>query len=143
MAPGSWGAPPPPYGPPPYAPPPPGQDDTAWALAGYLGQLAFGIIAPIVVYAAGRRRTPFTRHHGAQALNASLSQLIAFCCCFGLALGGGLTRTPVGIAVAVAAILAIVVFSVTGVVYLVVATVRAGRREMYRMPAWICWRLVR
>ena len=141
------GGPPPPhgYGYGPYAPPYGQQgttvaDDTAWALAAYLGQLAVGFVAPLVVYLARRDDSPFTRFHGAQALNASLSYMIAFFAAFTLGLASVAFRTPEGLFVLIPLVL---IFAIMHFVYLIVGAVKAGRREMYRLPAWICWRMVR
>jgi uncharacterized protein len=135
--------PPPPYGGPPYPPPYGGttvQDDTAWALGAYLGQFAVGLVAPLVVYLARRDRSPFVRFHGAQALNAALSYLIFLVAAVAAAVACALAHALVGV---VLAFLAIFVFAVVHTVFLVIGAVRAGRREAYRMPAWICWPMVR
>jgi len=137
------GGPPPPYGYGPYPPPYGPQrvtaaDDTTWALAAYLGQLAVGFVAPLVVYLARRDESPFTRFHGAQALNASLSYMIAFVVAFTLGLVSVAFRAPEGLLIMIPLVL---IFGLTHFVYLIVAAVRAGRREMYRLPMWICWRM--
>ena len=136
-----YGAPPPPYGqgayPPPYGPQ---GDDPMWSLLAYLGQLSFGFIVPLVVYLARRNQSPFTRFHTAQALNASLTYMITVTCCVVVALVSLPTRAPV---VGVAAILLLFVLGMTQLVYLIIVVVKTGRREMYRMPAWLCWRMVR
>jgi uncharacterized Tic20 family protein len=151
------GAPPPPHGappPPPYygapygtgAPPPPygpgitAQDDTTWALAGYLGQFAVGFVAPLVVYLARKDQSPFVRFHGAQALNLALSYLIFVFAGVILAVISAVAHAP---AVAIILFLAIFVFAIVHLVYLVIGAVRAGRREMYRIPAWLAWPMFR
>lgn len=147
-----YGGPPPgqPYGGPPYGPgpypPPYGQqgitaaDDTTWALAAYLGQFAVGFVAPLVVYLARKDQSPFTRFHGAQALNAALTYLAAIFCGFALTLITVVAHTPVGLAIVIPVV---VTFVVAHFVYLVIGAVKAGRREMYRIPAWLCWRIIR
>ena len=142
---------PPPGGPPPpygygYGPPPYGQpgitapDDTTWALAAYLGQLAVGFVAPLVVYLARRDESPFTRFHGAQALNASLTYMIAFFAAFTLGLVSAAFGAPEGLLIVIPLAL---IFGITHFVYLIVGAVKAGRREMYRLPTWICWRMLK
>ncbi|GAA4640181.1 hypothetical protein GCM10023196_104670 [Actinoallomurus vinaceus] len=145
-----YGAPPPPYGPggypPPYGqgayPPPYGQqgDDTMWPLLAYLGQLTFGFVAPLVVYLARRDQSPFTRFHSAQALNAALSYVIVVSCGVAVAFTSLPAKAPV---VAILAIVLMFVFAVVQFIYLIIAAVKAGRREMYRLPTWLCWRMVR
>ena len=153
--------PPPPYGgqqpPPPYGgqqpPPPYGQqgphaplygqqqgEDTTWALAAYLGQFAVGFIAPLVVYLARKDDSPFTRFHGAQALNAALTYIIAFIAAFALIIISVAAKAPVGMIIAIPLLL---IVAVAHLVYLIIAAVKAGKREMYRLPAWICWRMVK
>ncbi|WP_329257109.1 DUF4870 domain-containing protein [Actinoallomurus sp. NBC_01490] len=148
--PGYTGPPPgaggPPYGggyygpPPPYGPGITGPDDTTWALLGYLGQFLIGFIAPLIVYLARKDQSPFVRFHGAQALNLALSYLAVFFGAFAIAIVGGAARMP---AVAIVAILLMFAFAIVHLVYLIVGAVKAGRREMYPIPTWLCWRMIR
>lgn len=140
-----YGGPPPPYGPGPY-PPPYGQqgitspDDTTWALAAYVGQLIIGIVAPLIVFFVRKDQSPFVRFHGAQALNAALSYIAFFIGGFALTILGIVAKAP---AVLIISIPAIVIFAIAHFVFLIIAAVKAGRAEMYRLPAWICWRMVK
>lgn len=144
--PGGFGAgpPPPPYG--PYGPPHPygpgitGSDDTTWALLGYLGQFLIGFLAPLIVYLARKDQSPFVRFHGAQALNLALTYLIVFFGAIAVAIAGGAARMP---AVAIVAILLMFAFAVVHLVFLIIGAVKTGRYEMYRIPTWLCWRMVR
>jgi uncharacterized Tic20 family protein len=147
--PGYTGPPPGSGGPPPggyYGPPPPygpgitGPDDTTWALLGYLGQFLIGFIAPLIVYLARKDQSPFVRFHGAQALNLALSYLAVFFGAIAIAIIGGAARMP---AVAIVAILLMFAFAIVHLVYLIVGAVKAGRREMYPIPTWLCWRMIR
>jgi uncharacterized Tic20 family protein len=144
--PGAYGGPPPQYGPGPYPPPygpqygqHPGMapDDPTWALLAYLGQFVVGFIAPLVVYLA-RRDSPFARFHGAQALNLTLTYLIAVIGAFVLGAIGAFFA-PLTLVVVIPVGLA---FVVAHFVYLIVGAVKAGRREMGRLPTWICWPIV-
>jgi uncharacterized protein len=136
----------PPYGPPPYGlgayPPPPGwqSDDTMWSLLAHLGQPAFGFIAPLVVYLARRNHSPFIRFHAAQALNAALSYMI-------VVIGGVLIAffsLPGHVAlVPILAILLVFVLAAVHVIYLIIGALKIKRGEMYRLPVWLCWRIVR
>jgi uncharacterized protein len=162
--PGPYGTPPnqpppygPPYGAPPNQPPPYGQpyggptapygppeqyagitspDDTTWALLAYLGQFAVGFIAPLVVYLARKDQSPFVRFHGAQALNLALTGLIVFF--GGIALG--IVTLGFGLIITIPVIIAL---AITHFVYMIIASVRVGRRELYRIPTWLCWPMVR
>jgi uncharacterized Tic20 family protein len=140
-----YGGPPPQYGPGPY-PPPYGQqgitapDDATWALAAYVGQLIIGFVAPLIVFLVRKDQSPFVRFHGAQALNAALSYLA-------VAVGGitvlfvsAAANAPAGLIIAFPVLF---IFAIVHFVYLIIAAVKAGRREMYRLPAWICWRMVK
>ncbi|GAB2846324.1 hypothetical protein GCM10027176_57470 [Actinoallomurus bryophytorum] len=148
------GGPPPPYGPGPY-PPPYGQgpypppygpqgnnpaDDTNWALAAYIGQLIIGVIAPLVVFLVRQDQTPFIRFHAAQALNAALSYLAVFLGGIALAVVTVVAGAPAALIVVIPAM---IIFGIVHFVYLIIGAVRAGRLEMYRLPAWICWRMIK
>jgi uncharacterized Tic20 family protein len=140
---GSYGGPPPygPYGqPPPYGPPPgsgiTSPDDTTWALLGYVGQFVVGFIAPLVVYLARKDQSPFVRYHGAQALNLALTGLIVTVS--GIVLG--LVTLGFGLIVTIPLIIAM---GITHAVYMIIAAVRVGRHELYQIPTWLCWPIVR
>ena len=115
-------------------------DDTTWALAAYLGQFAVGFVAPLVVYLARKDQSPFTRFHGAQALNAALTYIAVFVCGTALGIITVAARVPAGLAIVIPAVL---IFLVAHFVYLIIGAVKAGRREMYRIPAWLCWRMIK
>jgi uncharacterized Tic20 family protein len=116
-------------------------DDTTWALMGYLGQFAAGIVAPLVVYFARKDRSPFVRFHGAQALNLTLTYTIVMFAAIMIAVAaaiGGLGAGGLAIG-----ILLCFVFAIVHVVFLVIASIRASRRELYKVPGIICWPMVR
>jgi uncharacterized protein len=105
-------------------------------LLAYLGQFVVGFIAPLVVYLARKDQSPFVRFHGAQALNLALTGLIVF-------VGGivlGLVTLGFGLIIAIPVIFAL---GITHVVYMIVAAIRVGRHELYPIPAWLCWPIVR
>lgn len=140
-----FGGPPPPYGPGPYPPPngPQGitaADDATWALAAYVGQLIIGLVAPLIVFLVRKDQSPFIRFHGAQALNAALSYLAVFIGSLALVILGIAAKAPVLLIVVFPAM---IIFAIVHFVYLIIGAVKAGRREMYRLPAWICWRMIR
>jgi uncharacterized Tic20 family protein len=143
-----YGGYPPPYGPPPYGPPPqyPQQqgitspDDHTWSLMAYVGQLVVGIIAPLIVYFSRKDESPFVRFHGAQALNLALTYLLVFLAAIGIGVVSYLAGQPI---ILVPAFLLIFVFAILHFIFLIVGAVKAGRREMYRLPAFVCWPMVR
>jgi uncharacterized protein len=140
-----YGGPPPQYGPGPY-PPPYGQqgitapDDATWALAAYVGQLIIGFVAPLIVFLVRKDQSPFVRFHGAQALNAALSYLVVAVGSVIVLFVSAAANAPAGLIIAFPVLF---IFAIVHFVYLIIAAVKAGRREMYRLPAWVCWRMVR
>jgi uncharacterized Tic20 family protein len=137
--------PPPQYGPGPY-PPPYGQqgitgpDDPTWALAAYVGQLIIGFVAPLIVFLVRKDQSPFVRFHGAQALNAALSYLAVAVGGIAVLFVSAAANAPAGLIIAFPVLF---IFAIVHFVYLIIAAVKAGRREMYRLPAWICWRMIK
>jgi uncharacterized Tic20 family protein len=93
-----------------------------------------------VVYLARRDQSPFTRFHGAQALNASLTYMIVVFAGIILGVASAALRAPAGLLVMIPLIL---VFGIAHFVYLIVGAVKAGRREMYRIPTLVCWRMIK
>jgi uncharacterized Tic20 family protein len=151
FAPPPYGAPPPPpYGPggypPPYGPPQYPQqgivssDDQTWSLMAYIGQLAVGVIAPLVVYFARKDESPYVRFHGAQALNLALTYFIIFLGAIGIGIVAYIADAPI---ILLPAFLLIFVFAILHFIFLIIGAVKAGHREMYRLPAFICWPMVR
>ncbi len=116
-------------------------DDVTWALMGYLGQFAIGFIAPLVVYLARKDRSPFVRFHGAQALNLTLTYTIGtFATLLFVVIGG---TSGLGAYVLVFGVPLFLAFAVVHVVFLIIASIRANRREAYRIPAIACWPMIR
>jgi uncharacterized Tic20 family protein len=108
---------------------------------GYLGQFAAGIVAPLVVYFARKDRSPFVRFHGAQALNLILTYTIVMFAAVLIVITGAVAGLG-GFGLVLALPLSLV-FAVTHVVFLVIASIRASRRELYKVPGIICWPMVR
>ena len=132
----TWGAYapiPPPY---PGAVVPPGRTDArTLAMLAQLGQLVGGFVIPLVLYLTAGKDDPFVRHHSAEALNFSITYVIAFIGSFTLFLVGFLFP-PLLIAV----VLALMTIVVGHLVLLIMATVHAYRGEWWRYP--VCIRLV-
>jgi uncharacterized protein len=156
--PSAYGQSAPPHGPPaqgPYAgqwgygpPGNPGQprtqpmgDDTTWTLFAYLGTLLVGFLVPLVIYFVKRNESAFVRFHAAQALNYVITQL----CILLLVM---VPTIVLAIALETPAILIIlaplILFEIISqYVYLILGTIRSHRGEWYRLPRWLCWRMIR
>jgi uncharacterized Tic20 family protein len=124
-----WNPPPPGWEQPPpgWQQPPsqwgwqPQQVDTTWAVLAHLSFFAFGLIAPLVIYLVEKDKSPFTRHHAAEALNFHITFAIA------ALISGVLVLVLIGI------FLLIILF-IGGAVLAIMASLAAGRREAYRYP---------
>lgn len=161
--PSSHGQSPPPYGygaPPPqgqgphagqwgYGPPGnPGQprtqpmgDDTTWAMFCYLGTLIAGFVAPLVIYFVKRNESGFVRFHAAQALNYAITQL---CTLVLVIVPTGLLAVALGTAAVLLVLVPFFLFEIISpYVYLILGTIRSNRGERYRLPTWLCWRMIR
>ncbi len=110
------------------------------AILGYLGAVFTGPVIPLGVYLIGRRISPFTRYHGAMAMNQSLTGLLYAVCC--LILGGVLALDSPGTALVIAIPIALALW-LTTVRYLIRGIVAANRGAPNAAPAWICARIVR
>ena len=116
--------------PPPPATPYQGQtqlspaDEKLWATLLQLGGLFFGFLAPLIGYLVLKDRGPFVRHYAATALNFQLTLLIV------TIIGSILTIVLVGFLILFAAWL-------VGIVFSIIAAVKANRGEWYQYPATI------
>ena len=119
-------------GPPPvsygYAPPVPApmapSDERLWAMLGHLSELAFTVIAPIIILAVFGPRSAFVQDQAKEALNFQLTVLIAaIASAFLILVGIGLVLLPV--------------VAVYGVVFAVIAAVKSYEGVLYRYPLTI------
>ncbi len=108
------------------------------ATFGYLGAIFTGPVIPLVMYAIGRRRSPFRRFHAATALNLSLTGLLYAVCC--LVLCGMLLLDSRTAALAVVIPIAAGIW-LSVLRYLIRGIGAAKRGAEYDMPAWICARI--
>jgi len=110
------------------------------AMLGYLAAIFSGPLIPLVMYLAGRRRSPYRRFHAAMALNLSVTGLLYALCCLilcGLLLLDSLTAAlAVTIPIAFGLWLSVVKYLVRGIG-------AANRGERYEVPAWICARIAK
>ena len=111
-------------------------EDTTWAMLGYLGQFLISFVAPLVVYLARKDQSPFCRFHGAQGLNHAITSFIVF-------FGGivlGIVTLGFGLIITIPVMM---VYGIAGLVYLIIAAVKANQGEMYQIPKWLVWRMVK
>ena len=108
------------------------------ATFGYLGAIFTGPVIPLVMYAIGRRCSPFRRFHAATALNLSLTGLLYAVCC--LVLCGVLLLDSRTAALAVVIPIAAAIW-LSVLRYLIRGIGAAKRGAEYDMPAWICARI--
>ncbi|WUU94106.1 DUF4870 domain-containing protein [Spirillospora sp. NBC_01491] len=111
------------------------QDERTWALLTHLGQLvlwfvSLGFLAPLLVFLIKKDESPFLRHHGAQGLNFTITQIIYSVINIALmfVLIGFLTAIALGI---------------TQIVFLIIAAVAGNRGDWYRFPAFMAWPMVK
>ena len=114
----------PPYGPPQPVPTMSPADEKLWATLIQLGGLFFGFLAPLIGFLVLKDRGPFVRSYAATALNFQLTLLIV------TIVGSILTIVLVGFLILFAAWLA-------GIVFSIIAAVKANRGEWYQYPATI------
>ena len=100
-----------------------------------LSQLVGGFVVPLVLYLTAGKDDPFIRHHSAEALNFSITYLIASFATFALFFVG-IFFPPLFIGL----FLAWLAIIIGHLVLLVMASVAAYRGEWWRYP--VCIRLV-
>lgn len=132
-------------------------DETTWAMMSYVGAIVVGVPAPLIVYFVKRRESPFVRFHAAQCLNLTITAFVYIMGCVAVFLalflplvmaggngGGGPASFALSAVVAIGiGLLAVLAVAIAQIVYLILAIIHASRYEWYRIPTWICWRMVR
>ena len=116
---------------PPYPGARPGarSDATSLAMLAHLGMLVGGFIVPLVLYLTSGKDDPFVRHHSAEALNFSITYLIAFLSCFVLFFVG-IVAWPL----LIVAFLGMFAIAIGHLVLLIVASIKAYHGEWWRYP---------
>jgi uncharacterized Tic20 family protein len=114
--------------------------DVTSAAFGYLGAIVLGPVIPLLVYAFRARRSPFMRYHAATAVNLSLTGALYGVCC--LILGGLLLLDSLTAALVVVLPVGFAIW-VSMLRHLIRGAAAANRGEPYRVPDWICARMVR
>jgi uncharacterized Tic20 family protein len=134
---------------------PPQQFSTASALWAHLGTLlALSVgsgmtcgLSAVLARAVGmsirsHARDPFIREHATAAMNPALTLLIGSTGLVALSLG--LSFLPGNVAaLQVAPMLLLMVYGITVIVFMIIATVAAHRGRPYRYPAFLAFPMVR
>jgi hypothetical protein len=96
-------------------------DEKLWSTLTHVGGILFSFVVPLITYLVFKDRGPFVREHTRQALNFTLTMLIAYVA------GSILTVIVVG---------GLVVFAawVLSIIFGIMAAVAANKGEMYRYP---------
>jgi uncharacterized Tic20 family protein len=122
-------------------------DDRNLALLCHIGAYFTSFIVPLVVYLIAQKRSPFLAHHGREALNFQISQLIYLLLTLIVAISSTLliglfASWESGLTAGVALLVLIAfVFLILETVLTIMASVAAWRGQFYRYP--LCIRLVR
>jgi uncharacterized protein len=114
--------------------------DEAWVMLGYLGVPFVSFLAPLAIYLARGRHSPFARQHAARALNLSITLVLYDLCV--LILAGILALDSVGVALLVAGPAALALW-LAALYFLTRAALSASRGEFYAVPRWICATMTR
>lgn len=101
-------------------------DERTWALLAHLSALVGAFLGPLIVYLVKRDESPFVRAHAAAALNFHLSWTLWTLTI--VVVGGILSVLTFGLGLFVL-FPALMVIAVGSVVFLVLATIKAGRGE--------------
>ncbi len=116
------------WGPQP-GPPQTTQDERTWALVSHIGCLlgawfAMAFLVPLVILLVKGKESAFVRHHAVESLNFQLSMLIYL-------------FVSILLALLLVGLLILPVLGVLWLVFVVLATIKAGNGEGYRYPLTI------
>jgi uncharacterized Tic20 family protein len=120
--------------------PRPGSRDARLARLGYVTLPLAGFVVPLAVRLTAGRRSPWLREHAAQALNLWLTGILYL-------LSAAITAAM--LALDSPTVAAVVIGPLVALVWLVTlgalarAATAAGRGQRYRLPRWLCSRIVR
>ncbi|MFC6935037.1 DUF4870 domain-containing protein [Actinomadura yumaensis] len=111
------------------------QDERTWALLTHLGQLllwfvSLGFLAPLLVFLIKKDESPFLRHHGAQGLNFTITQVVY-------------TIVNIMLMFVLIGFLTWIALGIAQIVFLILAAVAGNRGEWYRFPSFMAWPMIR
>lgn len=125
---------------------PPGQaplsdsDARLWSTMSHAGMVLFGLLAPLILWAVLKDRSPFVRQNAAAALNfVILMAIVQAGCGLLLGVGAALAVVMVGFPILIFAGLAMAASGVLITVFGIIGAVRANRGEVYRYPFNVSW----
>ncbi|HEY1621379.1 MAG TPA: DUF4870 domain-containing protein [Streptosporangiaceae bacterium] len=114
-------------------------DEKTWAMLAYLSTIVVSFLGPLIIYFVKKDESPFVRHHAAQSLNMMITSVISSVVLFILAIVTGAFTHGIGFGLF---LLVWFVYGIALLVFLIIATIAANRGEMYRVPGWLCLRMV-
>ena len=114
-------------------------EDHMWALFAYLSPIVVSFLGPLIIYLVKMNESRYVRFHAAQSLNLLITATIY---------GIGILVATFVLTIAthgpgIFFILMYFVLAIATLVYLILACIAANRGELYRIPEWLCLRLVR
>jgi hypothetical protein len=115
-------------------------DDHLWAALAYVLAFVASIIAPLVIYLVKMNESRFVRFHAAQSLNMGITAVIYSVAIVVISVLAAIVSHGFGFLVIIPLFIA---FGVAHLVFLVMAAVKAGQGQLYRVPAIICIPMVR
>jgi uncharacterized Tic20 family protein len=115
-------------------------DDRTWAMLSYILALVASIIAPLVIYLVKMNGSRYVRFHAAQALNMGITVFIESIAIFIVGILLAVVTHGFGIVLMALAFLAL---GIAHLVYLILGAVQSYQGQMFRVPAILCFRMVR
>ncbi|MGE5132860.1 MAG: DUF4870 domain-containing protein [Gemmatimonadota bacterium] len=115
-------------------------DDQMWALLAYLLALIAAIIAPLVIYLVKMNESRYVRFHAAQALNLSITGIIYAIALVIIAIPLALVTHGLGL---ILIVLGFIALGVAHLVYIIMGAVRANQGQLFRIPTFLCFPMVR
>jgi uncharacterized Tic20 family protein len=115
-------------------------DDQNWAMISYILALVANIIAPLVIYLVKMNESRYVRFHAAQALNMGITAVIESVAILIVGIPLAVATHGFGVLLIVLAFLAL---GIAHLVYLILGAIRAHQGQLFRVPAIICFRMVR
>lgn len=114
-------------------------DDHMWALFAYLSPIILSFLGPLIIYLVKMNESRFVRYHAAQSLNLLITSTI-----YGIGiLVISFVLAAVTHGVGITFLLLYFVLWIVTLVYLILACIGANRGELYQIPPWLCFKLVR
>jgi uncharacterized Tic20 family protein len=110
-----------------------------WALLSYLSPIIVSFLGPLIIYMVKKDESQYVRYHAAQSLNLIITSTIYAFGIFIFSILLAIVTHGVGI---FALFPLYLIFGVVTLVYLIMAAIAANRGELYRIPAWLCLRIV-